>query len=34
MTHSSVQPRDRILFVKGHGCLSFAINIGRNIMKN
>ena len=33
MTHSSVQPRDRI-FVKGHGCLSFAWNIGRNISKN
>ena len=29
----SVQPRDRI-FVKGHGFLSFARNMGKNISKN
>ena len=29
----SVQPRDRI-FVKGHGILYFAENMGKNIAKN
>ena len=33
MTHYSVQPRDRI-FVKCHGFLSFAKNMGKNISKN
>ena len=30
--HYSVQPRDRII-VKGHGFLSFAKNMGKNISK-
>ena len=33
MTRYSVQPRDRI-FVKGHGFLSHAKNMGTNIGKN
>ena len=33
MTCYSVQPRDRI-FVKGYGFLSFAKNMGRDIVKN
>ena len=33
MTRYSVQPRDRI-FVKRYGFLSFAENMGRNIVKN
>ena len=33
MTRYSVQPRDEV-FVKGHGCLSFARNMGKNIGKN
>ena len=33
MTRYSVQPRDRV-FVKSHGCLSFAKNMGKNISKN
>ena len=33
MTRYSVQPRDPI-FVKGHGFLSFAKNMGKNIVKS
>ena len=33
MTRYSVQPRERI-FVKDHGFLSFAKNMGKNISKN
>ena len=33
MTRYSLQPRGRI-FLKGYGFLSFAKNIGRNIIKN
>ena len=33
MKRYSVQPRDRI-FVKGHGILYFAENMGKNIGKN
>ena len=33
MTRYSVQPRGRI-FVKGYGFLSFAKNMGRDIVKN
>ena len=33
MTHYSVQPRDRI-FVKVYGFLSFARDMGRNIVRN
>ena len=33
MTQHSVQRRE-IIFVKGHGFLSFAENIGKNILKN
>ena len=33
MTRYSVQPRDEV-FVKGHGFLPFARNMGKNIGKN
>ena len=33
MTRYSLQPRDQI-FVKGHGVLSFAKNMGKNIDEN